>query len=261
MVKNRLVSLLMASTLAFSFNLFAQSPDQDRDISGVWMNDNTLDERLKRAGLKRLDPNSTNNAPPARAVGVDILTEPYREIYEAEQARLAQLAVGTASCGWQGMPRVMTYPYPFEILQTPGRITIIYETESQVRRIYLDRDEHLPFDELDPSYLGDSIGWWEGNTLVIDTVGFNTLTTVGRGLPHSEEMHIVERWQFTENDSVIVEMTISDPLAFEEPIVQEIEYSKRPTWRIREYHCEENNRDAPDETGQRSGGLAGNIDQ
>ncbi len=257
MVKKKLFTFILSLGILFSSPVFSQISDNTPDLSGVWMNDNTLDERLKRAGLKRLDPSAAT--PPTSSVNLDVLTDEYRRIYEREQARIAQLAVGTASCGWQGMPRVMTYPYPFEILLSPDRVTIIYEAESQVRRIYLDRDEHLPFDELDPSYQGDSIGWWEGDTFVIDTIGFNTLTTVGRGLPHSEEMHIVERWQFVNEDTVNVEMTISDPLAFVEPLIQEIAYSKRPTWRIREYHCLENNRDAPDEEGERSGGLAEGV--
>ena len=254
MVNKNTLFFTCISTLLICSLGFAQLPDNPRDFSGVWMNDNTLDERLKREGLNRLDP----NAPPPASTGniTDILTPEYLRIYEQEQARLSLLAVGTESCGWVGMPRIMTYPYPFEILQSPERITIIYEAESQVRRVYMDRNEHLPFDELDPSYNGDSIGWWEGNTLVIDTVGFNTLTTVGRGLPHSGEMHIVERWQYVDEDTVNVELTISDPLAFKETISQVIAYSQRPTWRIREYHCLENNRDAPDEEGQRTGGLA-----
>ncbi len=258
MAKKISLTCFLSLVILFNYTAFAQFQESNRDLSGVWMNDNTLDERLKRAGLTRLDPNTPNASPPS-AVGAEILTDEYSLIYDREQQRLSQLAIGTAACGWQGMPRIMTYPYPFEILLTSGRVTIIYETESQVRRVYLDRNEHLPFDELDPSYQGDSIGWWEGDTFVIDTIGLNTITTVGRGLPHSEEMHIVERWQFVDDDTINVEMVISDPLAFIEPLVQEIVYSKRPTWRIREYHCEENNRDAPDEDGQRTGGLVDNI--
>lgn len=255
MVKTFTSAIALLAAAFFTANALAQLPDNPRDLSGVWMNDNTLDERLKRLGMHRLDPDDP--APRREAVSpADILTPEYLRIYEAEQARQAQLAVGTQSCGWVGMPRIMTYPYPFEILHSPGRITIIYEAESQVRRVYMDRDEHLPFDELDPSYNGDSIGWWEDNTLVIDTVGFNSLTTVGRGLPHSTEMHIVERWTWADEDTMNVELTIDDPLAFQEPISQSIQYSKRPTWRIREYHCLENNRDAPDAAGERSGGLA-----
>jgi hypothetical protein len=255
MVNSIFSLLVLLGMLAATGSINAQLPDDSHDLSGVWMNDNTLDERLKRLGIPRLDPNAT--APPSQALGPeDILTPEYLRIYEREQERLARLAVGTQSCGWVGMPRIMTYPYPFEILHSPGRITLIYEAESQVRRVFLDRDEHLSFDELDPSYNGDSIGWWEDNKLVIDTIGFNTLTTIGGGLPHSEQMHIIERWTWADEDTINVELTIEDPLAFQEPIMQSIEYSKRPSWRIREYHCLENNRDAPDESGERSGGLA-----
>ncbi len=96
------------------------------------------------------------------------------------------------------------------------------------------------------------------STIAKSEIRVNTLTTVGRGFPHSEDMHILERWEFVDEDTVHVEMMVTDPLAFTEPLVQEMVYSKRPTWRIREYHCLENNRDAPDEQGERTGGLAGN---
>jgi hypothetical protein len=149
----------------------------------------------------------------------------------------------------------MTYPYPLEILHTPGRITMIFEAESQVRRIFLDRGTHLPEEELDPSYNGDSIGRWEGDTLVVDTIGFNADTTVGRGLPHSEKMRITERIRYIDADTIEDRMTIVDPEAFTRPIEQTIVYSKRPGWRIREYSCQENNRDAPDASGSRAGGV------
>ena len=68
------------------------------------------------------------------------------------------------------MPTVMTYPYPLEILHTPGRITMIFEADSQVRRLFLDRAEHLPFEELDPTYNGDSIARWEGDMPAAITV-------------------------------------------------------------------------------------------
>ena len=89
----------------------------------------------------------------------------------------------------------MTYPYPFEILLTPGRLTMIFEADSQVRRIWLEPRQPPGPDDLDPSYYGDSIGHWEGDDLVVDTIGFNTQTTV-TGAPHSEQMHIVERIRY-----------------------------------------------------------------
>lgn len=231
----------------------AKLPADPRDFAGVWMNDNSLDERLKREGRTRL---SAEEAARAEEAGPPPpLTPPYlAKLQEIERMR-AGWAVGAEPCEWPGMPRIMTYPYPLEILHTPGRITLIFEAESQVRRIFLDRSEHLPVEELDPSYNGDSIGRWEGNTLVVDTVGFNTMTRVGRGWPHSERMRISERIRYVDEDTIENRMTITDPEAFTRPIEQTVIYSRRPDWRIREYSCMENNRDAPDANGQRSGGV------
>lgn len=231
----------------------ASKPANPRDFSGVWMNDNTLDERLKREGRKRLDPNEPEPLPGAGAPPP--LTPEYLTKFQQLQAARAKLAEGAESCMWVGMPRIMTYPYPLEILHTPGRITWIFEAESQVRRIFLDRTEHLPEDELDPSYNGDSIGHWEGDVLVVDTIGFNADTTFGRGYPHSDKMKIIERIYYADADTIHVDLTLEDPLALTKPWKQTIVYSKRPDWRIKEYSCMENNRDAPDASGERKGGL------
>lgn len=237
-------------------NVGPSQPANARDFSGVWMNDNTLDERLKREGRTRLTAEEAEAleaaAPPPP------LTPLYLARYEELQRERNALEVGAERCEWPGMPRIMTYPYPLEILHTPGRITMIFEAESQVRRIFLDRQEHLPFDELDPSYNGDSIGRWEGDTLIVETIGFNTRTTLGRGWPHSEQMKITERIRYIDEDTIENRLVATDREAFTRPFEQTIIYSRRPDWRIREYSCNENNRDAPDASGQRSGGL---VDQ
>lgn len=227
-------------------------PVDPRDFSGIWMNDNSLDERLKREGLRRLDPAEAEAPPPVRPVPLTPEYEAIRAQMAAERARWEE---GVEPCGWPGTVRLMGYPYPFEMLHTPGRVTIIFETESQVRRIFLDRTEHLPFDELDPSYNGDSIGRWDGDTLVVETIGFNTMTELGGGIPHSEEMRLVERFRYIDGDTIQVDMTITDPLALTAPIERTFVYSKRPDWRIREYSCLENNRDAPGAEGERVGGV------
>lgn len=227
------------------------TPANARDFSGIWMNDNSLDERLKREGLRRLDPNAPEGPPPT----VIPLTPEYEAIRADRAAIRAQWEEGVEPCAWPGTVRLMGYPYPFEFLHSPGRITMIFETESQVRRIFLDRNQHLPFDELDPSFNGDSIGRWEGDTLVVETVGFNTLTELGAGVPHSEEMRLVERFRYIDADTMQVDMTITDQLALAAPIERTFIYSQRSDWRIREYSCTENNRDAPGADGERMGGV------
>jgi hypothetical protein len=217
-------------------------------ISGLWMNENTLDERLKREGRHRLDPGEADG--PARPAAP--LTPEYQAI--AAKMKAGEPSEGAAACRWVGMPGIMGYPYPFEALATPGRITLIFEADSQVRRIWLNRRQHPSPDDLDPGFYGDSIGHWEGETLVVDTVGFNTLTTVN-GAPHSEQLHIVERFRRRGPKTLEDQVTITDPKAFTRPIVQTFTYGRRPGWSIHEYSCTENNRDSPDASGRRSGGL------
>jgi hypothetical protein len=224
------------------------------DLAGVWMNDNTLDERMKREGRTRQTEAELRGPTVTTAPASPPLTPQYMAVYERMRADAAKRAEGTETCEWPGMPSIMTYPYPFEILSTPGRITFLFEAESQVRRIFLDRKKHLDPDDLDPSYNGDSIGHWDGKTLVIDTIGFNTRRPV-RGLPHSEQMHIVERITPVDRNTIRNEITITDPEAFTAPVTLSVQYSRRPDWRIREYSCAENNRDAPDASGRRSGGV------
>jgi len=252
-----LAAALLAASIAAPLNAEpgpepdGTTPTDPRDFSGVWMNDNTLDERLRREGRTRLAPGESPG--PRRAV--PMLTPAYEQVRAERLAARAHLAEGAEPCAWPGMPQIMTYPYPLEILHTPGRITLVFEAESQVRRIFLDRAEHLPFDELDPSYNGDSIGHWDGDVLVVDTVGFHEHTQIPGGYPHSADMRIVERIRYIDGDTIEVAMTITDPAAMVEPFAQTIIYSQRPDWRIREYSCLENNRDAPDASGQRVGGV------
>ena len=234
---------------------YAQLPDDPRDFSGLWMNDNTLDETLKRLGKQRLLPGETLEGI-SYPVSPDQLTPEYEAIHTERRAQAAQFEEGVQVCEWVGMPNIMTYPYPFEILQSDERLTMIFEVDSQVRRIFLDRDEHLPFEELDPTYFGDSIAHWEGDTLVIDTVAFHDFTSLWGNLPHSDQLQISERIYYVDADTIHNDMVITDPLALQEPMQRTVVYSRRPDWRIKEYSCLENNRDRPDTSGARAGGLS-----
>src|SRR5207253_11197057 len=110
--------------------------------------------------------------------------------YEAMRAAAARAPQpednSTANCLPPGMPGIMNQPYPMEFLLTPGKVTIVIEAYTQVRHIYTD-GRPLPADP-DLEFHGTSVGRWEGDTLVVETVGFSPLTQIERGVPHSDKM-------------------------------------------------------------------------
>jgi hypothetical protein len=145
------------------------------------------------------------------------------------------------ACLPEGVPRTMFVPLPMEIFQVPTRVVIIHEGVQVFRQIYMNR-KHL--DDLYPTYSGDSIGKWEGDTLVVDTIGFNDKTWVDMdgGLPHSDAMHVIERIRRVDHDTLVDDMTIEDPKAYTKPITAQQVYKLKPGWEIQEYVCEENNK-------------------
>jgi|SRR5690242_5598924 hypothetical protein len=140
-----------------------------------------------------------------------------------------------------GLPRFMiSVPYPMEIFQVPTRVIMIQEGPQTMRQIHMNR-EHPK--DLDPTYSGDSIGRWEGDTLVADTIGFNDKTWLdGSGLPHSEALHVVERIHRQDRDTLVDDIVIEDPKAYTKPITTRQLYKLKPDWEIHEYVCEENNK-------------------
>jgi hypothetical protein len=145
------------------------------------------------------------------------------------------------ACLPEGVPRTMFVPLPMEIFQVPTRVVIIHEGVQVFRQIYMNRQHPK---DLDPTYSGDSIGKWEGDTLVVDTIGFNDKTWVDMdgGLPHSDAMHVIERIRRVDHDTLVDEMTIEDPKAYTKPITAQQVYKLKPGWEIQEYVCEENNK-------------------
>ena len=156
----------------------------------------------------------------------------------------------SANCVPPGMPGIMGQPYPMEILFTPGKVTIVLEAFEQWRQIFTDGRSHP--DDPDPTYNGHSIGHWEGDTLVVDSVGFVTSTPLGMsyGMHHSDKMHIVERIHTTGPDTMEIETTITDPEALTKPFVSKRIYGRHRDWTLAEYVCQDNNRNSVDETGK-----------
>jgi len=160
----------------------------------------------------------------------------------------------TANCLPPGMPGIMGQPYPMEFLMTPGQVTIVIEAYNQIRHIYTD-GRPLPADP-DPTFYGTSVGHWDGDTLVAETVGF---AQVPRGItfPYSDKLKIVERFRLTAPDAMSIETTLVDPEALTAPFAMGSRtLARHRSWAIAEYICEENNRNSVDENGKARINLA-----
>jgi hypothetical protein len=119
-------------------------------------------------------------------------------------------------CFPPGAPRSMVMPYPFEIVQSADAIYILFEYGSGIRKIYTDGRKHP--EQPEATWMGDSIGTWQGDTLVVDTVGLRPETWMDpAGTPHSDALHIVERFRRTKPDALEVQFVFDDPTAFTKP--------------------------------------------
>jgi len=144
----------------------------------------------------------------------------------------------------------MRMPYPLEFVYSPGRVNILHETYSQVRRIYTD-GRPIP-DDPDPQFNGNSVGHWDGDTLTVDTVGLNPEITLSEGIHPTEHTRIHETFKLAKPGLLQVTTTIIDPAIYTEPYTTVQNYAREDGWVMREYVCEENNRDAADPFGRPS---------
>ena len=139
-----------------------------------------------------------------------------------------------------GIPRIYSMPMPFRIIQLPNEVIFLHEAFRGIRIVPTDGRGH-PAD-MEPAYLGDSVGHWEGDTLVIDVRSFNDRTWLGYGATHhTEQLQITERLTRTGPDTISYEALITDPGVFTKPWTIRSGFSLRPNERIREYECGENN--------------------
>jgi hypothetical protein len=116
-------------------------------------------------------------------------------------------------CNPAGIPRILFFPQPFEILQTPARTIMFFEREHEWRQIWTDGRSHPS--ALEPTWMGDSIGKWEGDTFVVDTIGLTEKSWLDfYGDPHSDEIHLVEKFKRVDHDSLTLQLIVDDPKAY-----------------------------------------------
>jgi hypothetical protein len=213
----------------------APSSAQAHDLSGVWMDDhprpNTVQERYWIYEL-------TLEEPPMTAWG--------EAQYKATKSSFGSHAFPLAetndpifrSCSPPGFPRIFLHPFPMQIVQVPGEVIMFFEWDSVRHQIFTDGRPHDA--TLGPSWMGDSIGHWEGDTLVADTVNFNDKTWLDRrGHPHSDALHVVERIRRMNRNHLVDDITIEDPKAYTKSWTAHLDFLLRPTWTLGEQFCED----------------------
>lgn len=204
------------------------------NISGVWLS------QTSNRSIKPADGSATPFLPWAQA---------YFENRAAAEKAGMPLFDPSANCLTGGIPRIISSPYPIDILQTPGLTVISNETLHTFRLIHMD-GKPKPADFV-PTYLGYSTGRWEGDTLVVETTGLNAYTRVDEeGRPKTSAMRVVERYQKRAPNLLDVTFTLYDPRTYSRPWSSHAQFRWAPELRLGEYICEENNRNKPDATGK-----------
>lgn len=168
----------------------------------------------------------------------------------ADAEAAAGAAINPEQCKPSGLPGFWMGLYAFEIIQSPDQINVFQEAGGQTRRIHLDGRKHPSLDDAEPLDLGHSIGHWEGDTLVVDTVNFDTdMLIAGPGTNHTEKSHMVERFRPVGEDRIDVDITLFNPDVLAEPYHIVRRLKRKPDTEIMDYGCD-NNRNPIDAEGR-----------
>jgi hypothetical protein len=162
----------------------------------------------------------------------------------------------TLRCDPDGPPKILNHPNPFEIVQIPGRMFMFFEEQHIWRTIWADGRE-LPKDP-DPGYLGYAVGKWEGDTFVVETIGFNDKVWADAyGNPRSEQTRLTERYRRLNHDTLELQVTIDDPKSYMKAWVSPPKLHKlEPAWEIAEWFCAVDEDKAYDEVVRKPAGVS-----
>jgi len=251
-MRSRIVGSIVAVVMLLSFSpaLLAQTSVKPGvaktkisastpDLTGVWRRSRRAPDKARKYTIYELVFTIGNEKPPMT---------PWAEAkFKAAKPNVGPNAVSLeetndpiTTCFPPGVPRIyLIRAEPVEIMQTPGRVTMLFEYDHFIRQIFTDGRPHPK----DPpaTWMGDSIGKWEGDTLVVDTVGFNDKTWLDNdGHPHTEDLHVVERIRRASHDTLTFDITIDDPKAYTKPWGGHMIFELKPGWNLGEMVCEDN---------------------
>lgn len=227
-ISTRFPRLIISATAVFGGLMLqvtssgAQGVPSPRDLGGVWQAPFTTDL--------------------ARPYGAPLPLTPHgAEIFKKADSSKDPAA---SKCLPSGPTRAIQSPNPFQILQGPNAIAVLFEYQGHYRIIYTDSTVH-PEDIMDyPGFQGHSIGKWEGDTLIVDTVGIDDRTWLDTaGHQHSDKLHLTERFQKTDANTLKWTVTYDDPVFFTKPWTVSLDLKRQDT-RLMSFACNDNNIDA-----------------
>lgn len=213
--------------------------DGKPDLAGVW----TVRGDNRIFGVRQGGTGREQTVTPAEEAMRPEVREKYRAQLQAGKLRTIERDVfdpAIRACAPFGTSRLIQQGRPFEIFQIPGRVIFRYEQEHWVRNIWMDGRGHPQ--DMPPTWMGHSIGRWDGDTLVVDTVGFNDLTWLDSpGHPHSESLRLEQRYTRVNYDTLEIQLTVHDPEIYTRPIVSNtLTYRLIPNGEITEWvNCED----------------------
>ena len=228
------ISFAAFAILTLPLSVYAQRPnppDQVKaptaasapDLTGVW-SARGLSAAIFAAGDALMTPWAKaqyDMAKPSFGPKSVLLTETNDPVYK---------------CLPPGVPRVYFHPFPLQIAQIPGQVVLMFEYDHTTRHVFTDGRAHP--EDAEATWMGHSIGRWEGETLVVDTVGFKDQTWIDRlGHAHSDQLHTIERFHRTAADAMQVEVTIEDAKAYTKPFTVSFNMRLQPKWDIAEMYC------------------------
>jgi hypothetical protein len=220
----------------------SKTADGKPNLSGVWIP--APDPDAQRGGVE-------NGTPPKYFVSLaggfnpgNLPMQPWAaELFGQRMARQA-MDQPTTSCQPAGTPWRAAFPVPYKIVQTPRLIILLYELDTVFRQIFVD-GRSLP-DDPQPSYLGYSVGRWEGETLVVTTTGFKDQGWLdGMGHPYTGALRMEERFRRTNTGHMDLQVTINDPAAYTAPLTYTQPQILLPDTDVMEDFCAENEKDQP----------------
>jgi len=196
-----------------------KAPDGKPDLSGIWL-----------VASGRYIANLA-------ADGIDVPFRPEAAALYRHRQETHSIGRPTERCLPHAVPDAALVPYPFKILQTPRQLVVLFEPFIDYRQIFTD-GRALPVDPL-PTWMGYSVGRWEGDTLVVDSRGFNDQTWLDDGgHPHSDALHVVERFHRRSFGRMELQITIDDPKMYTKAWTATVPYDLVPDTELIEYVCE-----------------------